>query len=100
MSTRYVALLRGINVGGKNKLPMKDLIPLFARAGCEEATSAAISGEMLIASALEAYQLFRVRDVPFTSPKQTNPTGKEPSCQCGPDQRVNEKAPQGAWPSP
>src|SRR4051794_32448847 len=30
----YVALLRGINVGGKNKLPMKDLAEIFATAGC------------------------------------------------------------------
>jgi uncharacterized protein (DUF1697 family) len=30
----YVALLRGINVGGKNVLPMKDLAALFADAGC------------------------------------------------------------------
>jgi uncharacterized protein (DUF1697 family) len=30
----YVALLRGINVGGKNKLLMKDLVALFERAGC------------------------------------------------------------------
>jgi uncharacterized protein (DUF1697 family) len=34
MSSTYVALLRGINVGGKNKLPMKDLVTLFERAGC------------------------------------------------------------------
>ena len=32
---RYVALLRGINVGGKNKLPMADLRDIFAAAGCE-----------------------------------------------------------------
>jgi uncharacterized protein (DUF1697 family) len=31
---RYVALLRGINVGGKNKLPMKDLVAMFDEAGC------------------------------------------------------------------
>jgi uncharacterized protein (DUF1697 family) len=30
----FVALLRGINVGGKNKLPMKDLVGMFERAGC------------------------------------------------------------------
>jgi uncharacterized protein (DUF1697 family) len=30
----HVALLRGINVGGKNKLPMKDLVGIFERAGC------------------------------------------------------------------
>ena len=31
---RYVALLRGVNVGGRNKLPMAELRDLFASAGC------------------------------------------------------------------
>ena len=31
----YIALLRGINVGGKNRLPMKDLAAMFDDAGCE-----------------------------------------------------------------
>lgn len=31
---RYVALLRGINVGGKNRLPMADLRDIFAASGC------------------------------------------------------------------
>lgn len=30
----HVALLRGINVGGKNRLPMKDLAEIFQAAGC------------------------------------------------------------------
>ena len=30
----HVALLRGINVGGKNMLPMKDLVEMFTEAGC------------------------------------------------------------------
>ncbi len=30
MPTRYLALLRGINVGGKHKLPMTVLIGVFA----------------------------------------------------------------------
>ena len=30
---RYVALLRGVNVGGRNKLPMADLRDIFAEAG-------------------------------------------------------------------
>jgi uncharacterized protein (DUF1697 family) len=33
-STAYVALLRGVNMGGKNKLPMKELAKIFANAGC------------------------------------------------------------------
>ena len=32
----HVALLRGVNVGGKNKLPMKDLAALFADAECND----------------------------------------------------------------
>ena len=31
---KYVALLRGINVGGNNMLPMKELAKIFADAGC------------------------------------------------------------------
>ena len=31
----YVALLRGVNVGGKNGLPMPDLTAMFTLAGCE-----------------------------------------------------------------
>ena len=31
----WIALLRGINIGGKNKLPMRELAALFAAAGCE-----------------------------------------------------------------
>ncbi|HPF70311.1 MAG TPA: DUF1697 domain-containing protein [Candidatus Krumholzibacteria bacterium] len=30
-----VALLRGINVGGRNKLPMADLVALFRSLGCD-----------------------------------------------------------------
>ena len=32
----YIALLRGINVGGKNSLPMKDLAAMFEKAGCSQ----------------------------------------------------------------
>ena len=34
MLDTYIALLRGINVGGKNKLPMQALIGICAEAGC------------------------------------------------------------------
>ena len=33
MTGANVALLRGINVGGKNKLPMADLAAMFREAG-------------------------------------------------------------------
>src|ERR1700710_242567 len=43
----YVALLRGVNVGGKNKLPMSDLAGLFAAAGCEAVRTYIQSGNVL-----------------------------------------------------
>jgi len=42
-----VALLRGINVGGKNLLPMKDLVRLFADAGCADVRTYIQSGNVL-----------------------------------------------------
>jgi uncharacterized protein (DUF1697 family) len=47
MPAAYLALLRGINVGGKNKLPMKDLVELFADSGCENPRSYIQSGNVV-----------------------------------------------------
>jgi uncharacterized protein (DUF1697 family) len=46
----FVALLRGINVGGKNKLPMKDLVGMFERAGCVTARHYIQSGNIVFAA--------------------------------------------------
>ena len=61
MSTSsYVALLRGINVGGKNKLPMKELAALFEEAGCSDVRTYIQSGNVIfrasakLATGLEA----------------------------------------------
>jgi uncharacterized protein (DUF1697 family) len=43
----FVALLRGINVGGKNSLPMKDLAKMFEKAGCEGVTTYIQSGNVV-----------------------------------------------------
>ena len=43
----HVALLRGINVGGKNKLPMKDLVAIFVAAGCADAQTYIQSGNVV-----------------------------------------------------
>lgn len=43
----YVALLRGINLGGKNKLPMKDLVAIFTDLGCREVSHFIQSGNIL-----------------------------------------------------
>ncbi len=47
MSATYVALLRGINVGGKNKLPMNDLREMFTEAGCRDARAYIQSGNVI-----------------------------------------------------
>ena len=43
----YIALLRGINVGGNNKLPMKDLAALFEKAGCSDVATYIQSGNVV-----------------------------------------------------
>jgi uncharacterized protein (DUF1697 family) len=43
----HVALLRGVNVGGKNKLAMTDLAELFRAAGCAEVRTYIQSGNVL-----------------------------------------------------
>ncbi len=47
----YVALLRGINVGGKNLLPMKALVEIFAAAECTEVESYIQSGNVIFKAA-------------------------------------------------
>jgi uncharacterized protein (DUF1697 family) len=47
MPDTYLALLRGVNVGGKNKLPMKDLAEVFAAAGCTNVRTYIQSGNVV-----------------------------------------------------
>lgn len=47
MSDIAVALLRGINVGGKNLLPMKALAEIFVQAGCTEVDTYIQSGNVV-----------------------------------------------------
>jgi len=46
-SSKHVALLRGINVGGKNMLPMKELAVMFAKAGCSDVVTYIQSGNVV-----------------------------------------------------
>jgi uncharacterized protein (DUF1697 family) len=48
--TRYVALLRGINVGGRNKILMAELTTCFEDAGFEDVTTYIQSGNVLFSS--------------------------------------------------
>lgn len=68
--TTYVALVRGINVGGTGRLPMADLKGLLAGLGCENVATYIQSGNVvfdaepgewadLIADAIEATAGFR-----------------------------------------
>ena len=43
----HVALLRGINVGGKNALPMKELAQMFSSAGCTGVRTFIQSGNVI-----------------------------------------------------
>jgi uncharacterized protein (DUF1697 family) len=45
--TKYVALLRGINVGGKHILPMKQLAEIFADAECGDVRTYIQSGNVI-----------------------------------------------------
>ncbi len=48
---KHAALLRGINVGGKNMLPMKALSEMFAKAGCRDVVTYIQSGNVVFTAA-------------------------------------------------
>jgi uncharacterized protein (DUF1697 family) len=47
MASGQLALLRGVNVGGKNKLPMSELAALFEEAGCSNVRTLIQSGNVV-----------------------------------------------------
>lgn len=47
MAKSHVALVRGINVGGKNKLPMAKLVAIFEELGCAAVRSYIQSGNVV-----------------------------------------------------
>jgi uncharacterized protein (DUF1697 family) len=53
----YVALLRGINVGGKTKVPMAALRGVCESAGCEDVATYIQSGNVVLKSKLTADKL-------------------------------------------
>ncbi len=46
-ASAYIALLRGVNVGGKNLLPMKDLAEMFAQCECVDVKTYIQSGNVV-----------------------------------------------------
>jgi uncharacterized protein (DUF1697 family) len=51
MPSTHVALLRGINLAGKNRLPMKELIEMFENGGCGGAAAYIQSGNVIFTAA-------------------------------------------------
>ena len=47
----HVALLRGVNVGGKNMVPMQELAEMFASAGCSDVRTYIQSGNLIFRAA-------------------------------------------------
>jgi uncharacterized protein (DUF1697 family) len=48
MMARWIALIRGINVGGKNMVPMKALVADLTAAGCEDVRHYLQSGNIVL----------------------------------------------------
>ncbi len=44
---KYIALFRGINVGGRNKLPMKELVKIFVAYKCSDVQTYIQSGNIV-----------------------------------------------------
>jgi uncharacterized protein (DUF1697 family) len=50
----YIALFRGINVGGANRLPMKELKAVLEKAGCVNVRTYVQSGNVILDSSISA----------------------------------------------
>src|SRR4029450_8667801 len=57
MTEVYLALLRGINVGGKNRVPMAELKACFEELGCENVRTYIASGNVMFESNKSSAQL-------------------------------------------
>jgi uncharacterized protein (DUF1697 family) len=63
----YVVLLRGINVGGKNKIPMAELKLYLEELGYKNVTTYIQSGNVLLRSSLDAEGLARQIETMLTA---------------------------------
>jgi uncharacterized protein (DUF1697 family) len=96
-SETYVALLRGINVGGKHKLPMKEVAQIFRECKCADvrtyiqsgnvvfqaSRTAASSLPMLIAKKLEQRFGFMVPIILRTREEMARVVGGNPFSKAG-----------------
>ncbi len=58
--TRYVALLRGVNVGGHSKVDMRELAETFERLGCADVATYINSGNVIFRDRRSAKTLTRL----------------------------------------
>ncbi len=54
----WIALLRGINVGGRNRLPMKSLASIFTAAGCTDVATYIQSGNVVFQADIQSVDAF------------------------------------------
>jgi len=54
----WIALLRGINVGGRNRLPMQSLSQIIESAGCEQVTTYIQSGNVVFKANVDSADKF------------------------------------------
>lgn len=57
----WVALFRGVNVGGKNKMPMADLKRMFERLNCENVQTYIQSGNVVFSSKVKTKRILSNR---------------------------------------
>jgi uncharacterized protein (DUF1697 family) len=97
----HLALLRGINVGGKNVLPMKDLAQMFSDAGCASVRTYIQSGNVifetpgaapkivdLVKAKIEKRFGYRVPMVLRTSPQLLKTIRANPFLKAGADEKM------------
>ncbi len=54
----WIALLRGVNVGGRNRLPMQSLSQILESAGCEQVTTYIQSGNVVFNGNVDSVDRF------------------------------------------
>lgn len=64
--TRYVLLIRGVNVGTKNSLPMAELRSILAKLGCTDVQTYVQSGNAVLSTRLGASSLSKVIEAALT----------------------------------